>query len=302
MLWFRNVQFFRLASDHELDIHKIEDALAKKPFMPCDSHALFSQGWIAPARHMPDLFAPNMQNAALIALKTDEKILPAAVVRQQAEERILRIEAEEGRKVGRREAKEIREQITDELTPKAFIKSNVQRAIIDLEHGWVWVEGSSASKAENLLSLLREAVGALPVRRIDTQTSPQSAMTEWLESGAPTYFELDSDCELRFPGDGGAIARFAHQALDAEEVRFNLANGKMVTRLGLIWKERMAFQLTEQLEIKRLTMLDVLEDELENTDVSDQAALFDASFALLTGELRHFLPMLLAALGGENTQ
>lgn len=299
MLWFRNLQTFRLATDHALSQDSITEALSSKPFVACGSHDLFSQGWVPPARHMPDLFAPANQNVSLVCLKTEEKLIPAAVIRQQADERISLIEAEEGRKVGRRETREIRERIAEELIPRAFVKSSTQRALIDLAQGWVWIEGSSATKAENLLSLLREVLGSLPARRVDTQTSPQTAMTDWLNEGAPESFELDTDCELRFPGEGGAIARFSHQALETEEVRQNLATGKLATRLGLVWKERIAFQLTEKLEIKRLAMLDVLQEEIENADASDQAALFDSSFALLVGELRNFMPELLEALGGE---
>lgn len=299
MLWFRNLQSYRLATHHGLTPETIADALARKPFVHCSSQDLFSQGWIPPARHMPDLYAPANQNVVLVCLKTEEKLLPPAVVRQQADERIQKIEAEEGRKVGRRETREIRERVAEELTPRAFVKSHAQRALIDLECGWVWVEGSSASKAENLLSLLREALGSLPTRLVDTQTSPQSAMTLWLEEGTPASFELDADCELRFPGDGGAVARFTRQALETDEVRQHLATGKLASKLGLVWDERIAFQLTEKLEIKRLAMLDVLQEEIENADAADQGALFDSSFALLIGELRNFIPAVLSALGGE---
>ncbi len=299
MLWFRNLQSYRLAADHTLTPENIATALEGKPFHPCSSHDQFSQGWVPPAAHMPDLYAPGYQNAVLVCLKTEEKLLPAAVVRQQADERIQKIEAEEGRRVGRREIREIRERIAEELIPRAFTKSRTQRALIDLQNGWVWVEGGSASKTENLLSVLREALGSLPTHLIDTQTSPQTAMTVWLQEGAEAPFTLDADCELRFPGDDGAVARFTRQQLETEEVRQNLATGKLVSRLGLVWEDRLAFMLTDKLEIKRLAMLDVVQEELENADATDQAALFDSSFALLVGELRRFFPELLAALGGE---
>ncbi|MDR3410624.1 MAG: recombination-associated protein RdgC [Formivibrio sp.] len=302
MLWFRNLQSYRLAADHNLTTENIASALASKPFLPCSSHDIFSQGWIPPAAHMPDLYAPCYQNVVLVCLKTEEKLLPAAVVRQQAEERIQKIEADEGRRVGKREVREIRERIAEELIPRAFSKSRTQRALIDLSNRWVWVEGGSASKTENLLSVLREAVGSLPTHLIDTQTSPQTAMTVWLQEGAAEPFSLDADCELRFPGDDGAIARFTRQQLESDEVRQNLATGKLVSRLGLVWEDRLGFMLTDKMEIKRLAMLDVVQEELENADATDQAALFDSSFALLVGELRRFFPELLAALGGETSR
>ncbi|SFN12093.1 recombination associated protein RdgC [Formivibrio citricus] len=302
MLWFRNIQAYRLAENHGITPADIAEKLEKKPFVPCGNHDLFSQGWIAPATHAPDLFTAACQGAVLISLKTEEKLLPASVIRQQAEARILQIEAAENRKVGRREAREIRERIAEELTPRAFVRARHQRALLDLEQNWVWVESGSATKAENLLSLLRDTLGSLPTRLLDTQTSPQAAMTLWLQEGAPSPFSLDADCELRFPGEGGAVARLTRQPLEEEEIKQHLLAGKLATRLGLVWEDRIAFQLNENMALKRMSMLDVLEEQLEDASAEDQAALFDASLALMVGELRAFFPALVEALGGEPLQ
>lgn len=299
MLWFRNIQAYRLAPKHGITPDEIADKLATKPFLPCGSHDLFSEGWIAPASHAPDLMTAAYQGVVLVCLKTEEKLLPASVVRQQAEQRIEQIECSENRKVGRREAKEIRERVAEELTPRAFVRARYQRALLDLENDWVWVESGSASKAENLLAVLRETLGSLPTRLLDTQTSPQTAMTLWLEEGAPAPFALDADCELRFPGEGGAVARMTRQSLENDEVRQHLQAGKVATRLGLVWDERIAFQLLENLALKRMTMLDILQEKIEDADAEDQAALFDTMLALQVGELRAFFPALVEALGGE---
>jgi recombination associated protein RdgC len=57
--------------------------------------------------------------------------------------------------------------------------------------------------------------------------------------------------------------------------------------------------LTEKLEIKRLDFLDVVRDQVGEGDKDDAEALFNAEFALMTGELAHLLPAVVAALGGE---
>ncbi|TJZ65013.1 recombination-associated protein RdgC [Chitiniphilus eburneus] len=299
MLWFRNLQLYRLAPDHALSADSIADCLAKRPWMPCGAMDLSTQGWVPPAPHAPELYAYAQQDAVLVALKTEEKILPAIVVKQEAEYRIAQIEAEEHRKVGRKEAKELRERVADELLPKAFTRSRVQRAIIDLQAGLVIVDAAAASKAEQLLSALREVLGSLPARLIDTQTTPQTAMTLWLESADAGDFDLGQDTELRAPGDDGAIARFVRQPLDSDEVKQHLGAGKLPTRLALSWEDRIAFQLTERLELKRVTMLDVLHDEIKDADAADQAAIFDGGLALTVGELRKLVPTLIEALGGE---
>ncbi|SMC23168.1 recombination associated protein RdgC [Andreprevotia lacus DSM 23236] len=299
MLWFRNLQIYRLSPDHALSAASIADALAKRPWLPCGTHDLFTQGWVPPTRFAPDLMAWERQDAVLVTLKTEEKILPGPVIKEEVDERIAKIEAEENRRVGRKEAKELKERVTDELIPKAFSRSRSQRAIIDLQAGLVLVESASAAKAEQLLSILRETLGSLPTRLVNTQTTPQTAMTLWLENPAEGVFDLGQDAELREPGDGGAVARLTRQALDTPEVLHHLETGKLVAKLALSWDDKLAFQLTEKLEIKRLTMLDVLQEQLKDADGHDQQALFEGSFALTIGELRQFVPVLIEALGGE---
>ena len=260
---------------------------------------LFSHGWVPPASHAPDLYGIEQQGAILVTLRTDEKLLPASLIRQEADKRAKQIEAEESRKVGRREARELYESIAAELLPKAFTRSIHQRAIIDLKDGFVFVEASSNAKAENLLSVLRETLGSLPTRLIGPNTIPTAAMTYWLKHGAPDGFALDADCELKFPGAGGSIARFNKQNLDADEVRQNLDAGKLVTKLGMTWQDRISFVLTADLHLKKLTMLDVLQEQIEDASAEDQAALFDTTLALTIGELRELAPAVIEALGGD---
>ncbi|QLG87843.1 recombination-associated protein RdgC [Chitinibacter bivalviorum] len=299
MLWFRNLQIYRLSADHALSPDSIATELAKRPFIPCGSMDMESCGWVAPARHEPAMMALERQNAVLVALKSEEKVLPAAVVKDELDYRVQQIEAAESRKVGRKEQREMKDRIIEELTPRAFTRSRVQRALLDLESGLVLVDAASAAKAEYLLSTLRETLGSLPTRLIDTEISPSAAMTEWLSNETPDAFALGQDAELKVPGDEGSIARFKRQVMDCDEVRQHLAVGKIVTRLSLAFGERLTFTLTDALEIKSLAMLDVLKDELKDMDAETQDALFESQFALLIGELRGFIPELLNALGGE---
>lgn len=258
-----------------------------------------SQGWIAPAAHAPEQFAYPWQDAVLVMLKTEDKLLPGAVIKNAADARVAEIEARENRKVGKREAKEIRERIVDELIPRAFTRSRTQRALIDLQAGLVLVESASASKAEELLSLLRESLGSLPTRLLQTQTTPQTAMTLWLESGDAGEFDLGQDVELRVPGDDGAIARLVRQPLSGDEIQMHLSAGKLVTKIAVSWQDRVAFQLTEKLELKRVAMMDTLEEEMKDSDAADKEALFNAGLTLLLGELRQLVPTLITALGDE---
>lgn len=296
-MWFKQLQLYRLTGPLDSNNEAIQEALTTKPFIPCGSQDAISRGWVAPASHAPDLMAYPMSGAILVALKEQERILPSSVVKEMAEQRIADIEAQDQRKVGRKEKKELQEAIRQELMPRAFTRSRVCRALIDAEAGWLLIEAASATKAEALLSALRDAIGSVPARLIDTQLEPTSLMTTWMEHGPADNFTIDADCELRAPGEGGSVVRCLRHDLGAPEIRAHLDTGKLVSKLALTFDERISFMLTEDFQIKRLAMLDRLQDELGDHDSND--ALFDASLLLLVREMRILLSALVEAHGGE---
>jgi recombination associated protein RdgC len=133
--------------------------------------------------------------------------------------------------------------------------------------------------------------------------SPGAAMTTWLSEGdAPAGFTLDRDLELRAPGDERATVRYVRHALEGEEIREHIAEGKSATRLGMTWNDRISFVLTEDLQIKRLAFLDILKEEAEGQAEGREGRdeeRFDIDFALMSGELAKLLAALVEALGGE---
>ena len=296
-MWFRQLALFRLDPRQLPDFDKLETALARHPFATCGGLDWYSDGFVPAAPHKPDQMLARAGGAALVTLKREDKVLPAAVVRDFVERRVAEIEEKELRQVGRKEKKELRETGEDDLLPRAFTKSGRSRCYIDPQSGWL-VADAGGTKAENLVSAIREQLPPFPARLPRTALSPATAMTMWLAEGAPDGFELDSDCELKSPGDDGATIRCARQDLTAQEVRQHVDTGKQVTRLGLIWQERIRFVLTDKLELKRVQFLDVIEDEASQAG-DDAEALFDATLLLMVGELRGLIGELIEALGGE---
>ncbi len=168
--------------------------------------------------------------------------------------------------------------------------------------GWLCVDASSPAKAEEVIEHLRHCLDEFPLTLLHTQLSPQSAMADWLAGGdAPACFTIDRDCELKAAGEEKAAVRYVRHPLEGDEVKAHLASGKLPTRLALTWDDRISFILSEKLEIKRLAFLDLLKEEAERSaEHADEQ--FDADFALMTGELTRFLPVLIEALGGEKVE
>ena len=296
-MWFKNLQIYRLPVAWDLDVARLEEQLASHALPGCGNMDMRSLGWVSPMGDERFLRALNQQ--VLLAFGQEEKLLPAAIVNQFAKDRAADISAREGRPVGRKELRELKERITDELLPRAFVRRRVTWAWIDPVHGWLVVDAAAKTKAEELLGHLIKSVDELPARLVKTQMSPGAAMTTWLSEGeAHAGFTLDRDLELRAPGDERATVRYVRHALEGEEIREHIAEGKSATRLGMTWNDRISFVLTEDLQIKRLAFLDILKEEAEGQAETDEER-FDIDFALMSGELAKLLAALVEALGGE---
>ena len=296
-MWFKNLQLYRLPTPWNVDLAKLEEQLARGPFVKCPSNQPASRGWVAPRKDGALVFSLGHQ--WLLALSVEQRLLPSAVINEEVQERAETMEAQQGYAPGRKQLKELRERITEELMPRAFTRRRTTFVWIDPQNGWLCIDAISPAKAEEAIEHLRHCLDDFPLTLLHTQLSPTAAMADWLASGeAPAGFTIDRDCELMAAGDEKAAVRYVRHPLEGDEIKAHLVSGKLPTRLALTWDDRISFILSEKLEIKRLTFLDLLKEEAEKSaEHADEQ--FDADFALMTGELSRFLPQIVEALGGE---
>ncbi|MDO9598894.1 MAG: recombination-associated protein RdgC [Azoarcus sp.] len=296
-MWFKNLQLYRLPVGWDMTVEKLEEQLAKKPFHPCGSQDMESRGWLSPLGN--DVLVHAVGGQWLIALGFEHRLLPSAVVKDEADERAAEMAERQGYKLGRKQLKELREQIAQELMPRAFTRRKRLHAWIDPVGGWLAVDAPSQARAEDVLEQLRHTLDSFPLTLLRTERSPVSAMADWLAgSEAPAGFTIDQDCELRSVTEDKAAVRYVRHPLEGDEIKAHLEGGKLPTRLALTFDDRVSFVLTEKLEIKRIDFLDVVRDQIDGQG-EDAEALFNAEFALMTGELGLLLPAVVEALGGE---
>ena len=264
----------------------------------CGSMDMLSRGWVAP-RKDGDALVHSLNGQMLVALGVEQKLLPASVINQYALARADEIEEESGSRPGRKQMREIRERVSEELLPRAFTRRRTTHAWLDPIGGWFVVDAANAAKADELIEVLLKSVSDLSLALVRTQLSPASAMTDWLAAGeAPGGFTIDRDCELRAPGEEKATVRYVRHPLESEQIRSHIEAGKQATRLAVTWGDRISFVLHENLQVKRLAFLDILKEQSEQ-NAETAAEQFDADFAIMAGELARFLPDIVEALGGE---
>lgn len=291
-MWFKNLTVFGLQEP----LTVAADSLAAGAFRPCLSQEASSNGWVAPLGALGESLVHEVSGCQLISLQTEEKVLPAAVVGEVVAERAQDLEAREQRPVRRSERSKLRDEVLLELLPRAFSRRRVSYAYLDPAGSWLIIDGASAKAITELTERLRRSLGSLPIEPWSVRESPAAVMSGWLRDEAlPPGFVLTDECELR---DADGVVRCRGQELLSDEIRSHLDAGKQVTRLGLVWRDRLSFVLAEDLAIRRLRFLDLVQEELDELDSDDAAALFDAECSLMIGELRQLLPDIQAAFGG----
>ncbi len=298
-MWFRALSLYPLTAPLPFGLDDLEAALGNQPFRPCGTLELSSAGFEPVLGPKAQSFVHAAEGVWTLRWVSEEKRLPGGFVREQLAEKAMEYEAREGHAPGSREKKEMREGIEHALLPRLIPRRRRMFASIDAERGWVMVDSAASKQAEALLGALRQATGTLPVSPWRTQEDWSAAMTRWLASRElPEGFELDQTCVLTAQDEEGGTATLRKHDLTAEEVKVHLASGKKVTRLGLVWRDRMSFVLDAGGVLRSLKPTDVLLEPLEQADDDDAMARMDQTLALQNMTLRAMIEDLNKALGG----
>ena len=294
---FKNLVFHRLPANWELSAADFESQLAGRTLKPCGPFDMSSRGWVPVTNGGRLLHTVNRHH--MVALGVDEKLLPGSIVRQVAQERADVQAREQGFPVGRKQMRELRARVGDELRARALTRRRTTRAWLDPASGWFAVDASSIPRAEMVVETLSDTLGSFAPQAVETGRSPQASMASWLlRAEAPVHFSIDDDLELQSADKAKSIIRYTRHPLDGKEIRGHLAAGKYPTRLGLTWNDRVSFVLTDKLQVKRLEFLEMSKDNTEGDDV-DPTEQFDIDFAVMAGELGGLLKDLTSVLGSD---
>ena len=290
---FRNLTLFRFPLSLRAALESLPDKLPEHVLKPLGPLELSTRGFVSPFGRNHEALAHRVGDCLLLSLGGEDKILPSSVVNEVLAEKLDTIREQEGRSPGGRERKRLKDEVLTDLLPRAFSKPTRVPAYLDLSLGWLVVDSSSRKNAESIVSAIREALGSFPALPVNAESSPRALMTGWIGGEAlPEGFALGDECELRDPVDSGAIVKCRRQELDTDEIREHLKVGKQCFQLGLVFADRLSFVLGEDMVVRKLKFLETATESLEKDDRQSVEAEVDATFALMSGELRLLLERL----------
>ena len=101
---------YRLAPDWQPTLAVVDTALATQPFAECGATQPRSIGWVSPRGDDHGALVEAIDGQWLLQLMVESKLVPGSVVKRQVETLAAQIEKTTGRKPGKKETRELKDQ------------------------------------------------------------------------------------------------------------------------------------------------------------------------------------------------
>eukprot|EP01032_Pedospumella_encystans_P008299 gene8299-9871_t len=231
---------YRIGEGFAPSLADVQAALEPVQFVECGASQEKSIGWVPPRGEAHGPLVESVAGQWILKLMIESKAVPGNVVRRKADERIAEIEAATGRKPGKKEKRDLMDDVLLSLLPQAFARQSSVIVWMDLENRRLVLNAGSQGKADEVMSALMNVLAGLSVSLIQTVTSPQAAMTQWLlaptEDEWPADLTVERETVLKSTGEDAASVRFTRHHLANDDVRKHVMEGKLPTQLA--WTSR----------------------------------------------------------------
>lgn len=301
---FKSLVVYKMSDDLNIEVDALVKQLPSFSFSPCSGQDIKKSGWIPSLKGSEEL-CHHSNGQILLTIQTEEKILPASVIKEFLEEKIARVEEMEGRKLKKADKDSLKDQVIQELLPRAFSRYNETPIWINNATKRIMVEAGSAKKAEDSLALLRKTLGSLPVVPVMTETPIELTLTSWIKDQViPEGFTVLDEAELKAVLEDGGVITSKKEDLFNDEIKQHIEAGKLVTKLAVDWKEKISFTISCDGLLKKIKFSDAVMEQTADIDKDDAAQKFDADFVLVTGELIQMLDDIDRVFGtvGDDSQ
>ncbi len=292
---FKNLTVYRFAEPMRLMPDAIESDLARVADRHCGPTERAAVGW----EHVNGgRLVHSVQGHRLLKLRLEEKMLPTSVVKREVAKRSEVIFQQTGRKVGRKEMRDMKDLVEQDLLPRAFVRESSIFVWIDQKGRWLGIDCGSQKKGELVIGAMLDSIrGMPPLQQIHTEESPATVMRNWLaQREATNGFVVDAECELIGVGEVRSTVRYSKHSLDGEDVAMHLAQGKLPSKLGVSFEDSVAFVFDANLCLKKIELIGFDESQ---TNSDTQEDIFDATFFAKVTTMSAAIESLLLACGGE---
>lgn len=263
-------------------------------FEPCGASSEKSVGFVPP--RADGFLLESFDRGTLLAVMIETKSVPASAIDKRLQEAVKQIEDTTGRKPGKKERAGLKDDIKAALLPHAFPKQTKVHVWLGVD-GMLFIDNTSASKVDDVLTLLVRTAKDFRADGLNTNGSPVNMMTSLLiddDVQAESEFIVGRELLLEACDESSAKVRYTNHSLHIVEIREHIAQGKRPAALSLGIDDVVDFVLTSGLQLKKIKIQDALAIQSK-----DAASDFDASMLIITGALIPAVKSLVFELGGE---
>ena len=288
---FKNATVLKITLPQPMLVATLNEALAANEFVPIGATQTLSVGWVPPRGHEHGAMVECVGFQMIMCLMIETKSVPTGAIQDKVGAEVKNIEATTGRKPGKKETRELKEDARLALLPAAFPRRSSVLVWIDAARGLLVIDSASQSRTDEVTSALVRAIDGVTIEYHQTAVSPVAMMTTWLHDNTLESsgheregFDIGRACQLKASDETKAVVTYKKHSLDTEEVRQHITGGKSATKLALTYSDRVSFTLTGGGVLAGLNFLDVVfEDSTNKQDGSGDK--FNADVTLLAGEL-----------------
>lgn len=292
---FRNVRYYRFDSGWPTSEDDVSAALETAAFQACGPFTERSSGWIPVYSDAGNKLARRVSGAELIKLRSQSRVLPAAAVNEELENRIEEFQQRMKEAPSAREKRRLKAEARDELMPKALLKSDKVCGFVDIKEKLIAIDARQASSAERFLRRLSATVNPANVRPLQFQNPVVDLLTRIFLGNAPGQFVVGRECRMQDAADSGSVVRWSNFDLSDKAIRDHIAGGMRLTHLAIEYDNILSCVIDENAVISKVRFLGLDDDQ---GDELEPLARFDAEFVLASGTLRNLIADLKKALNG----
>lgn len=244
----------------------------------------------------------------LCAIEFRDRMLPGSVIREEVDKRAADLREREGRKPGKKELAQLRDEVEFELLPKSHIRRSLVHVLFTGETMLVFT--SSAKKCETIISFLvgffDEQGYPISVNNTLPEQNPVGFMTTMALEGSTGHNDADVSFYPTSPmllkNDTNAV-RIKDSNTQRKEYISLIKSGYRVEEMGILalddtgtHDERLTFRLTHSFAFKAVK----LSDTLLTADLADGG--FHAVAWLVAKEYTALLSDLLALMSNTESE
>lgn len=284
-MFFSTLTFYQL-KPMPINLDLVVSKAEEKALKACGSQEEYSFGW-SPLLRDTQQWGLIQDSCLLLRAVKEEKHLPSQVVREELERKVSEIEALEGRKIGRKEKADMKDEVVFTLRPKSFTKKSDIWMYIDLKEGIIVINSANATQIDLLLKLLADTLDCSPMRPLQAQSAPSDVITDWLLNNTlPPSLETGDECHLTDNSEDKASVKFKSLEPLSQDVTQHLETGMKVKTLALKMSETLSMTINSDLSISKVKFDDLLKDKAFEDSQGGGLSDMDAQFSIMTLTVR----------------